>query len=156
MKVELISLESGKEKWFTEASELYAKKLKPVLNFSHTLFKAKNLERKQSDQKKELESALLLSKIKSNDYVILCEERGKSFDSIEFSTKLRAAYESGSSRVLFVVGGAYGVNQDLRSRANLLWSFSPMVMNHMLAQVVALEQIYRATTIWKGTPYHNE
>lgn len=156
MKFKLITIESSKEKWFDEATSLYNKKINGFCSFERISIKAKGLERKHKDQKKEGESALILDKLKTTDFVILCDERGKSFNSIQFSQKLVSYLENGHSNIVFVVGGAYGVSTDLRNRANLIWSLSDMVMNHFVAQVVVLEQIYRALTIWKGTPYHNE
>lgn len=156
MKIKCLSLQSSKDKWFVEALAVFEKKLKPFCHFELHLLKAKSGERKQREFKREKESEVLLAKIKPNDFVILCDERGKTFTSQKFSKQIVSWVESGHNELVFVVGGAYGVSEELRKRANCVWSLSEMVMNHQVAQVVVLEQIYRAFSIWKGLPYHNE
>ncbi|MNT79848.1 Ribosomal RNA large subunit methyltransferase H [compost metagenome] len=86
---------------------------------------------------------------------MLFDERGSVFDSIQFSKKVENILGSSKKRAVFVIGGAFGVNESVRSRADLKVSFSPMVMNHLMAQAVGMEQIYRAFTIIKKIPYHN-
>lgn len=156
MKIRCISLQSSKDSWFIEALAIFEKKLKPFCQFDLQLYKAKSGDRKQREFKREKESEILLSKLKPTDFVIVCDERGKSFTSQKFSNQLISWFEAGHSELVFVVGGAYGVSDPLRKRANCIWSLSEMVMNHQVAQVVVLEQIYRAFSIWKGLPYHNE
>jgi 23S rRNA (pseudouridine1915-N3)-methyltransferase len=98
---------------------------------------------------------LLLSVLAKDDFIVLFDERGKTFNSIEFSKKVENILSSSKRRGVFIIGGAYGVSDEVRARAQLVVTLSPMVMNHLLAQTVALEQIYRAFTILKNTPYHN-
>lgn len=156
MRLKCLSVQSSKESWFLDAQRHFAKKIEGFCAFEVISLKAKSGDRKQRDYKKDKESAQILDKIKPNHFVVLCDERGQSFDSQKFSKKLVSWIESGHSEIVFVVGGAYGVSQELRERANVVWSLSEMVMNHHVAQVVVLEQIYRGFAIWKGIPYHNE
>lgn len=89
-----------------------------------------------------------------NDYVIICDERGKNISSDEYSTKLQQAFIS-SKNVIILVGGAYGFPPEIREKANFLWSFSKLVFPHQIARVIAAEQIYRAQEISKGSHYHH-
>ena len=156
MRIKVLSIQSSKEPWFEKACALYDKKISAFCKFENIHMKAKSLDRKQREQKKLLESKLILEKIRPQDFVILCDERGKSFTSQEFSKKIVSCFEGGYSDIVFVIGGAYGCSEELQERAKLKWSLSNMVMNHLVAQTVVLEQIYRAFAIWKGLPYHNE
>ena len=104
-------------------------------------------------QKKESQS--ILGKIKAEDMVVLCDERGKSFVSTKFSENLRT-WQENSQRIVFIIGGAFGVAEDLFTRANFILKLSDFTMPHELARVVLLEQVYRAQTILKGQKYHHE
>ena len=89
--------------------------------------------------------------------MILFDERGKLHkNSRDFSAAIVKAIESGRQRIVFVIGGPYGFSQKAKDRADLLLSLSPLTLNHHVAKVTALEQVYRALTIWKNIKYHND
>jgi len=155
MKFVLYNLATAKEAWADEAARLYTQKISHFNSFEIQTLKPKKSSRDEAAQKKKEESDLILSSLSSDDYVILFDERGKTFNSIEFSKKIENVLSSSKKRAVFIIGGAYGVTDEVRSRAQLVVTLSPLVMNHILAQTVALEQIYRAFTIIKNLPYHN-
>ena len=155
MKFVLYNLATAKEPWAEEAARLYTQKISHFVSFEIQTLKPKKSSRDESAVKKKEESELILNSLGSDDYVVLFDERGKSFNSIEFSKKIETVLSSSKKRAVFVIGGAYGVADEVRSRAQLVVTLSPMVMNHILAQTVALEQIYRSFTILKNLPYHN-
>jgi 23S rRNA (pseudouridine1915-N3)-methyltransferase len=155
MKFVLYNLATAKEPWADEASRLYSQKINHFNPFEIQTLKPKKSAREESALKKKEESELILSSLATADFVVLFDERGRSFNSLEFSKKIEAILMSSKKRAVFIIGGAYGVSDEVRARADLAVSFSPMVMNHLLAQTVALEQIYRAFTILKNIPYHN-
>lgn len=97
------------------------------------------------------ESERLLAHIKPGDYVMLLDERGQQTTSPEFSRAL-----SCRANATIVIGGAYGVNDELRQRANLMVSLSKMVFPHQLVRLILIEQIYRAQAIYNHHPYHHE
>lgn len=156
MKAVLLTIESSRPSWWTEFRELYSKKINGFLDFEVSTLKSADLGRASSAQKLEKESQLLLAKIRPDDFVVLCDERGRPITSVEFSKKLVGIFESGKKRAVFVIGGAFGVNDVLRARSNLTLNLSPFTLNHLVAQSVLLEQIFRGLSIWKGLPYHNE
>jgi 23S rRNA (pseudouridine1915-N3)-methyltransferase len=156
VEIVLLSVQSGKEEWAQTATETYQEKIAHHIKFQDVVIKSKKLERDESTRKRQEESASLLNAIKESDFVILCDEDGKSFESLEFSKKLRDIFDRGSKRVVFVIGGAFGVDDTVKKRSNLTVSLSKMTMNHMVAKTFLLEQLYRAMMIWKGKPYHNE
>lgn len=94
--------------------------------------------------------------IKETDEVILFDERGKSYDSRGFSKELERKLGGGKKRIVFIIGGAYGVDDRIRAVAKSQICMSSFVLNHLVAQTVALEQIYRALCIYKNIPYHND
>lgn len=89
------------------------------------------------------------------DYVICCDERGENISSPEFAGKLEKAFAAGRNIVL-LIGGAYGFTDEVRTRADFVWSFSKLVYPHGIARLVTTEQIYRASQILGGGPYHHE
>lgn len=155
MKLFLVTCISASEKWSTEAADLYLKKLNHFNSFEIKELKIKKSSRDDKEFKIKTDSDALLSEIQTEDFVVLFDERGEGLDSHKFSEKLNQILLSGKKRGLFVIGGAYGVDDRVRQRANLKISFSQMVMNHLVAQTVALEQIYRGFTLLKNIPYHN-
>ena len=97
----------------------------------------------------------LLGRIKPGDRVALLSDRGRQYSSEDFAKRVGKALNSGHGRLLFVIGGPYGVGEELEERADERLSLGPMTLPHELARVVLLEQIYRALTILKGRSYHH-
>lgn len=155
MKIVFYNLATAKEAWSDQACEIYLKKISHFMKLEIQNLKPKKNSRDDADYKRNEESKLLLEHLESDDFVILFDEKGKTFNSIEFSKKIENALGSSKKRLIFVIGGAYGVTEVIKSRADLSVSLSVMTMNHIMAQVVSLEQIYRAFTIIKNIPYHN-
>lgn len=156
MKFVLLTCATASERWSEEASELYKKKISPFISFEIKELKTKKGSRDDREHRIKTDSEMILSEIKPDDYVVLFDERGETIDSRKFSHKTSQILLSGKKRALFIIGGAYGVDDRVRMRAQLKISFSKMVMNHLVAQTVALEQIYRAFAILKNLPYHND
>lgn len=88
------------------------------------------------------------------DFVIVCDERGHNLTSEEYSAKLESAFLA-SKNIVILIGGAYGFTDDVRTRADFLWSFSRLVFPHALARLIVTEQTYRAQEISAGHPYHH-
>lgn len=155
MKLHFYFIQSSKEEWSESAQSLYIDKLKRFHSFQMEAIKSKKLEREDAELKRKQDSQEILKKIDPNDYVILFDERGKSYDSVGFSKFLSSQIDSGKKRIVFLIGGAYGVTDEVRKRAQSVVTLSPFVLNHHVALVTALEQIYRSSTLINGTPYHN-
>lgn len=155
MKIEFLIVSSGKESWLEEAKKIYSKKINGFASFKVVEIKSKNFPRNEKIKKIEFEAEKILGKVSSRDLVCLLDETGKQLDSIEFSNQLEKYLESGKRKIIFIIGGAFGVNDAVKNRADFKWSLSKLVLSHHSAQVTALEQIYRGFTIIKGIPYHN-
>lgn len=156
MKIVLLHVSTAREAWADEASLNYIKKITPFFPVGEEGLKPKKAAREDSAAKKSIESRALLDFIKSDDYVLLFDEKGEALDSRAFAKRFEQALGSSKKRLVLVIGGAYGVGPDVRQRADRVVSLSPMTMNHVLAQTVVWEQVYRALTIIKNLPYHND
>ncbi|MGZ3692386.1 MAG: 23S rRNA (pseudouridine(1915)-N(3))-methyltransferase RlmH [Pseudobdellovibrio sp.] len=156
MKWALYDFKTAKEPWFDEAESLYIKKVKPYAAFEVFHLKTLKSDRDEAALKKKFEEKALLEKLTNDDFVILLDEKGKKINSIEFSQLVQSVNESGKKRGVFIIGGAFGVTDEIKKRAQKQISLSDMVMNHLVAETVLLEQFYRALTILNRIPYHNQ
>lgn len=156
MKIVLIYVAGRAEGWAGKAEEQYREKINYIFPIELKAIKAKSNDRDSADYKREAESAALLSQLESTDEVWLLDERGRMAEnSHAFSKQLVRSIESGKKRLVMIIGGPFGTSEELKRRAQKTVSLSPLTMNHHLAKVVLLEQMYRALTIWRGLPYHN-
>jgi 23S rRNA (pseudouridine1915-N3)-methyltransferase len=155
MKWALYDFKTAKEPWFDEAEALYTKKIKAFVSFEVVHLKTLKSERSEATIKKKHEGQRLLEKLTSDDYVILLDEKGKKADSLEFAKIITQAQNSAKKRLVFIVGGAYGVDEQIKQLSQKVISLSDLTMNHLVAEAVLLEQIYRALTIINRIPYHN-
>lgn len=117
------------------------------------LKKVKNLSEQEQKGK---EGKLLLNQVRSDDYLILLDERGKEFSSKMFASFLEKKMVAGLRNVVFIIGGPYGFSSSIYDRADLRISLSKMTFSHQMVRLIFTEQLYRAMTIIKGEPYHHE
>jgi 23S rRNA (pseudouridine1915-N3)-methyltransferase len=106
-------------------------------------------ELRDSTMAKEAEA--IAAALRPDERLVLLTEEGRTYDSVAFAQQLR---DSGSERLAFVIGGAEGLDPALKARANWRLSLSPMTFPHELARLLLLEQLYRASSILQGGPYH--
>lgn len=156
MKFVFLSVSSGRESWAEEAGEHFRKKIGHFVPIEEVTLKPAKGSRDSADFRREADSEILLKKIQSDDYVIAFDEKGKSPDARGFAKEIERALGSSKKRVVFLIGGPFGLSKEILARADLKISLSPMTMNHHVAGVMALEQVYRAWTILKNLPYHND
>lgn len=104
---------------------------------------------------KESEGVAILKLIKDDDLVVLFDERGKDITSEGFAVLLDGALQGGTKRLVFIIGGAYGVSEAVTTRANRTLKLSSLVFPHMLVRLIVTEQLYRAWTIREGGKYHH-
>jgi len=108
------------------------------------------------DVTKEKEAIKILSHVKKEDYVVLLDEQGRDMKSEALAELVENRMIDSVRRMIFIIGGAYGVSSSVMDRANYIWKLSSLVFPHMLVRVIVLEQLYRALTIIKGEKYHHE
>jgi 23S rRNA (pseudouridine1915-N3)-methyltransferase len=156
MKISFLILEGKPPEWVDSTRREYEAKISPFVKFEIKSLKSPSADRESRDVKLKKESEIILRQLDDKDMLVLFDEHGKlAKSSEEFAQMLSRTLESGKSHILFCIGGPYGFADEVYSRAQAKWSLSPLTMNHWLAQLTALEQIYRGLTILKGIPYHN-
>jgi 23S rRNA (pseudouridine1915-N3)-methyltransferase len=109
-----------------------------------------------SSETQKAEAQLLIKAMPSKSFVVLCDERGKDMSSRDFAAKLSAWQDQGLSNLVFIIGGADGVTDEVRALANFTLGFGRLTWPHRLVRVMLLEQIYRARQIIAGHPYHRD
>ena len=117
---------------------------------------AKNTRKLSESQQKNAEGKSILDFVEKSDYVVLLDEHGKEFTSMQFSTYIEKRSLSGIKRLIFVVGGPYGFSEDVYNRASEKISLSKMTFSHEMIRLIFTEQLYRAMTIINHEPYHHE
>ena len=105
---------------------------------------------------KQKEGQLIIEKLKAGDWVVLLDEKGKSFNSIYFSQYINAKRSSSHKRMVFVVGGPYGFSEEMYYRGQEKIALSNMTFSHQMVRLFFLEQLYRANTILNNEPYHHK
>lgn len=144
-------------RYIIEGIEEYLKRLKRYIQFSVvTVPDIKNTKSMTAQMQKEAEGSAILSRINTSDMVVLLDEKGKEYTSVEFSSYMQRQMLSGRKRLVFIIGGPYGFSQDVYERSDGKISLSRMTFNHEMVRLFFIEQIYRAMTILRGEPYHHE
>ena len=157
MKIILLTVGKTDINWVREGLETYASRLSHYAPFCLTeIPELKNTSALTKEQIKVKEGELILKNIKSSDRVILLDERGKEYRSVEFADEIRRMTAGGGKDIVFVIGGAYGFSEDVYARSNGKMSLSRMTFSHQMVRTIFTEQLYRAFTIIKGEPYHHE
>ena len=157
MRFVFLTVSGSRPNWVSEfEKELVERKINPVMSTTVEVVKAQKAARNDRQWKREQDSVSLLKRVATTDFVVLADERGKTFSSQAFAKHLEAVSAGGKKRVVFVTGGPYGVTDDVVRRADLLLQLSTFTLNHFLAQMVLMEQVYRALAISRNLPYHND
>ena len=156
MRIVLTRFCSSKDKWLELFESQYTEKINHLFPFEYHYLKSKAYPRGQREKKIFEEFKTLASFLKSEDQVIFFDEGGKDLkNSPEFCQFLVRHIESGKKRLVFVIGGVYGFSKEALRLAHHRIRLSHLTMSHQVAITMSMEQIYRALSIWKGRPYHN-
>lgn len=156
MKITLLVVGKTTDSHIEALIQEYQKRLTHYLPFTlQVIPELKNTKALTSEQQKQAEGELILRTITSATDMILLDEHGKEYRSIEFADYIQKRMSSGRD-VVFVVGGPYGFSEAVYQRANGKISLSKMTFSHQMVRLFFVEQIYRAMTILRGEPYHHE
>lgn len=157
MDIELLTVGKTGIKFVTDGMEEYAGRLKRYINYSiFCLPDVKKTSALTEKQQKEAEGEMILSRLQKSDYVVLLDERGREYTSMEFADFLQKQMLAGRKKLVFIVGGPYGFSQSVYARADTKLSLSRMTFNHEMVRLFFTEQVYRGMTILRGEPYHHE
>ena len=156
MKITLLVVGKTTDTHIEVLIQEYQKRLAHYIPFNiQVIPELKNTKALTPEQQKQTEGELILRTINSSTDLVLLDEHGKEFRSIEYADYLQKKMSSGRD-VVFVVGGPYGFSQAVYERANGKISLSKMTFSHQMVRLFFVEQLYRAMTILRGEPYHHE
>lgn len=157
MKITLLTVGKTDKDWVRQGIDIYTTRMKHYFPFSIIeIPELKNVASLSEDQIKTKEGELILKNIKPTEDVILLDERGREFSSMEFAKLLQDKISYIGKDLVFVIGGSYGFSEAVKQRANSKISLSKMTFSHQMVRAIFVEQLYRAFTIMKGEPYHHE
>ena len=143
--------------YLSKGIEEYTSRLKHYVPFEiQYIADAKNTKSLTVDQQKAAEGRNILAALDKSDQVVLLDEHGKQFTSMEFSRYIERKMSTVQRRLVFVVGGPYGFSPEVYVRASEKISLSSMTFSHEMIRLIFTEQLYRAMTILRGEPYHHE
>lgn len=155
MKITLIVIGKTKFDYLQKAESDYLKRLEAYCEIDYRVLNSPIKSNKiDVEVQKKREKEIIIPLINSSDYVVLLDEKGKSFTSIEFADWIDAIQHT-RKRLVFIVGGAYGFNKELYNRAELIISLSKMTFSHQMIRTFFLEQLYRSFSINNNKPYHH-
>lgn len=157
MKITLLVVGKTEDKYLIEGIEKYLSRLKHYIGFTLLVIpELKNTKNLTEQQQKSKEAELILKQISNPDVVILMDEKGKKYSSVQFSQYLNKQMIGSVQQLTFIIGGPYGFDESVYQRANGLISLSDMTFSHQMVRLFFVEQLYRAFSILKGEPYHHQ
>ncbi len=157
MKIEFWMVGKTSFPYLNEGVPIYEKRITRYIPFqSQVIPDIKNAKNMPAAQLKEKEGQAILDKLNKEDFLILLDEKGKSFSSVAFAQQLDQYLLRSNKRLIFLIGGAFGFSEAVYARANQKISLSKMTFSHQMIRLFFVEQLYRAFSILRKEPYHNE
>ena len=157
MKIELWQIGKTAFPYLEEGMNIYETRISKYLPFSvETLPDIKNVQTLSPDLLKLKEGESVLSRLKPGDLLVLLDERGKAYSSSEWARQIEKDLMMPHKRIIFLIGGAFGFSDGVYQRADAKLALSKMTFSHQMVRLFFLEQLYRAMTILRNEPYHNE
>ncbi len=157
MKITLLVIGKTDKPFVKEGLDIFSKRLNRYLPYEiRTVKDLKNTANLSNSEQKQMEASLIQKNLKSDDQLILLDEKGKDFTSVEFASFIQGKMNRGIKTLVFAVGGPYGFSEEIKKQASGKISLSKMTFSHQLIRLIFAEQLYRAMTILNNEPYHNE
>ena len=157
MNIKLIAIGKTDNKNLQSLMDEYQKRLSFYVKFDLEIIPdIKNAKNLSEAQQKEKEGELILGKLSPTDYLILLDENGKSFGSVEFANELQKKMNAGIKTLVYVIGGPYGFSEAVYQKALQQISLSKMTFSHQMVRLFFIEQVYRGFTILRNEPYHHQ
>jgi 23S rRNA (pseudouridine1915-N3)-methyltransferase len=157
MKISLIVIGKTDASYFSEAIGEYQKRLSHYIHFEMEVIPdLKNTKNLSEEQQKVQEGERILKQVQAGDYLVLLDDKGKEYSSLQFSEYIGKKMQTGGKRLVFVAGGPYGFSQEVYAATQEKISFSRMTFSHQMIRLIFTEQLYRAMTILNHERYHHE
>ncbi|MDE3145387.1 MAG: 23S rRNA (pseudouridine(1915)-N(3))-methyltransferase RlmH [Bacteroidota bacterium] len=156
MKIQFWSVGKAHDAYVKTGIEDFTKRINKYFAAEWTIIQPpKNAASLSEKDLKKAESVLIAAQLQKDDFVILLDERGKLFSSTELAQFIQQLANESNKRIIFLIGGAFGVDESIAKRANFIWSLSKLVFPHMLVRLILAEQVYRACSILRNEKYHH-
>jgi 23S rRNA (pseudouridine1915-N3)-methyltransferase len=157
MKIQFINIGKPHDNDIKKAIDDFTKRLSNYFKTEWIIIPPlKNAASLSANNLKQLEAEAILSKINKDDFLVLLDETGKQLSSVELADFISQKATAGIRSIIFLIGGAFGVNDEIKQRASFIWSLSNLVFPHMLVRLILTEQVYRACTILRNEKYHHQ
>ncbi|MBQ3196831.1 MAG: 23S rRNA (pseudouridine(1915)-N(3))-methyltransferase RlmH [Alistipes sp.] len=157
MNIELIVVGKTDSHEVEALVAMYTKRVNHYCKFSiTTIADVRNTRNMAASRQKQLEGEAIMKLLGEGDYLVLMDERGQQYTSMEYAQWLQKRMLSGVKRLVLVIGGPYGFSEEVYARANQKISLSKMTFSHQIVRAIFAEQLYRAFTILNNEPYHHE
>jgi 23S rRNA (pseudouridine1915-N3)-methyltransferase len=157
MKIKLLVIGKTDAEFIKQGIGEYEKRIKHYIPYESIIIPGiRNAGSCSAAEIRTREAKQLMNNISASDYLVLLDENGRGFSSLEFSEFLSKRFSSGIKTIVFIVGGAYGVSDLIKKRANFILSLSHMTFSHQIIRLFFLEQLYRGLTILNNESYHHE
>ncbi|TDW96776.1 23S rRNA (pseudouridine(1915)-N(3))-methyltransferase RlmH [Dinghuibacter silviterrae] len=149
MRISFYTVGKGHEEYVREGVTLFTDRVNRYFPCTWRLLPPS----KHTDKREE--AATILEALSKDDYLVLLDERGKSWTSEQLSAFIGARAGDSCRHLVFLIGGAFGVDPSVRARAQFIWSLSSLVFPHQLVRLILAEQVYRGCTILRNEKYHH-
>lgn len=157
MKITFLVIGKTDAGYFIDAVKEYQKRLEHYIPFDIQIIPdIKNTKALTVEQQKEKEGELILKSLQAGDHIVLLDEKGKEYTSVQFAAYIEKKTHTVSKRLVFIIGGPYGFSQNVYNKANEKLTLSRMTFSHQMVRLIFIEQLYRAMTILNNEPYHHE
>ena len=157
MKICFWAIGKSNEMYVNEGVKEFTNRVQKYFPVEWTIFPVpKNAAVMSEDDLKKKESDMLLAQIKKDDFIIALDEFGNQLDSVELATFIQTRANESAKRLIFIIGGAFGLHTSLLKISNYKWSLSRLTFPHQLVRLILAEQVYRACTILKNEKYHHK
>lgn len=157
MKVALLQVGKTAEKYLTEGISVFELRLRKYATFEIFIIPdIRNARNMTAAELKAREGDKILKFFKNDDYIVILDDKGKEFSTIEFSAWIEKTMILQKKRLVFVIGGAWGFSDEVYKKADMRLSLSRLTFSHQMVRLLFIEQLYRAFTVIKGEPYHHE
>jgi 23S rRNA (pseudouridine1915-N3)-methyltransferase len=156
VKIYIWTVGKTHESYVKEGIDIFTKRISHYYNVEWKLIRpVKNASILSKDDLKKSESEIILSLLKPDDILIVLEEKGQQFTSEQLAKLIQVNANKSIKTLIFLIGGAFGVDEKIIIRSNYVWSLSQLVFPHQLVRLILAEQIYRACTIIRNEKYHH-
>jgi len=157
MRILLVQIDKTQDQYLEQGIDIYTKRLKNYVHFeTNTILVPRAVRQRSISEQKTEEAKLILKHILADDQLVLLDEKGQDLSSVAFSKFIAQKQNASTKRLVFLIGGPFGFDEQIYKRANFQLSFSKMTFSHQMIRLFFVEQLYRAFTILKGEKYHHE